>query len=108
MRTVTQLALAVSAVLMMASVTGCGADGDSYGIEPLTSNTELSLMGGFEMIPGSEHQAVALTKFVAYLVDLDQPSGTTGDPESLAIFADLRHLIPESANVEEGLLGVRG
>ncbi len=106
MRIVASLAIAVSVVLIMGNVTACGTDGHSYGIESLTSNTELRLMVGFEMIPGSDKQAIALTKFVAYLIDLDEPSGTTGDPESLVIFADLRHLIPESASVEEGLLGV--
>jgi len=105
MRTVALLVMAVSVVLIIGSATACGSDSQPYGVESLVSNNQLSLMTGFEMFPGSPNQAVVLTKDIAYLVDLDQPSRTTGDPESLTMFAHLRHLIPESTGVEEGLLG---
>lgn len=106
MRTIACLAFGISLLLTIGYATACGTESATYGVIPLTSNPQLALMSGFEMIPGSANQAVVLTKDIAYLVDLEQPSGTTGDPESLAIFADLRHLIPESTGVEEGLIGI--
>ncbi len=93
---------------LAAATAACGTEAPTYGIVSVISNSQLAEMTGFEMIPGSADEAIVLTQRppVAYRVNLEQLSGATEATDSLPIFADLRHLIPTSVGVEEGLLGV--